>query len=107
MGAANSDNNGEALVVISPDLATSLEQFLTYRPSQAAFVFVHPQVSRLMMETQRLQQQYPDWPHLALNTVLAQSLRDIIPSQRPRQTPRLLATAIHQHSPGPVLCTDI
>lgn len=89
------------------DLTTALAQFLAYRPHQALFLLVHPQVSRLTAAAHHLHQQYPTWPHLALSTSLAQSLRDIAPTQRPRQTPRLLASAIRQYNSGPLLCTDI
>lgn len=89
------------------DLTTSLEQFLTYRPHQALFLLVHPQINRLHAAANQLRRHHPSWPHLALSTTLALSLRDIAPAQRPRQTPRLLASAIHQYNPGPLLCSDI
>lgn len=89
------------------DLITSLEQFLAYRPDHALFLLVHAQANHLTAAAQQLQHQYPAWRHLALSTTLALGLRDIAPARRPRQTPRLCATAIHSHTPGPLLCTDI
>ena len=95
------------MTVSSPDLTGLLEQFLAYRPHYALFLLVHPQVGRLMTAVEEVQQQYAEWPHLALNRSLAPLLREVVPAQWPRMMPRLLAEALQQYGPGPLLCSEI
>jgi hypothetical protein len=84
----------------------TLGQFLAHRPYQAAFLLVHPHISRLQTMIEELSQQY-DWPLLLVGKTMSQALYRLAPDQRPRQAARLLSESLHQYTPGPLLCQDI
>jgi hypothetical protein len=93
-------------MVFDNEYLSKIKLFLTTAPFPACLLLVHPDICRLRRTEETVRERY-DWPALSVGQVLGEGLLSVAPRHRPRTAPRILAQAISEHQPGPVLCIDI
>jgi len=87
-------------------LNTAVSHFLSASPYHACLLLVHPEIARLQTAISHLDTTH-NWPTLSVSQALSQALLAVAPSQRTRQSNRILPRLAREHAPGPLLCAGI
>lgn len=87
-------------------LQLAVDRFLAEQPRYPCCLLVHPEVVVLERTAESLAGQH-GWPVLSVGAVLSQALLEIEPRRRPSRVRPVIAKAVQERVPGPLICTDI